>query len=53
MNDMDFVDISGSEKPKNKDTFMIYIYISLIVLLVLSFIVYFFGYDILKPYIKV
>lgn len=53
MNDMDFVDISEGESVKKKDKFMICIYISLIVLVVLSSAIYFFGYDVLKPYIKV
>ena len=53
MNDMQMVDVSDSEPNKKKDKFMIGIYISLIVLVVLGLLVYFFGYDFLKPYIKV
>lgn len=53
MNDMDFVDISECENVKKNDKFMVFIYISLIVLVVLSSVIYFFGYDVLKPYIKV
>lgn len=53
MNDMEFIDISESNITKKKDVFMICIYISLIVLVILSVTIYFFGYDILKPYIKV
>ena len=53
MNDMEFIDISENNTVKKKDKFMIGIYISLIVLVILFIILYIFGYDILKPYIKV
>ncbi len=56
MNDMDMVDVSEKENvelPKKKDKFMIFVYVSLIVLIVLGLLTYFFGYDLLKPYIKV
>ncbi len=52
MDDMRLVDVSEGETVK-KDRFMIGIYISLIILLVLALVVYFFGYEILKPIIKV
>ena len=52
MNDMDIIDISDDNKEK-KDKFMVGIYISLIVLVVLALITYFFLYDVLKPFIKV
>lgn len=48
---MAFVDISDNKKPKDK--FMIGIIISLIILVILGALVYFFGYGLLKPYIKV
>lgn len=51
MNDMEMVDVS--EDVKKKDKFMIGIYISLVVLVILGLIVYFFGYDLLEPLIKV
>lgn len=51
MNDMDMIDVSDT--PKKKDKFMIGIYISLAVLVVLGLLVYFFGYEFLKPYIEV
>lgn len=38
---------------KKKDKFMMGIYIALLVLIVLGLVTYFFGYDVLKPYIKV
>lgn len=62
MDGMQMVDISDNQdknketkqnNKKKKDKFMIGIYISLIVLVVLGLLVYFFGYDLLKPYIKV
>ena len=55
MDSMDFVDISDEkvDTKRKKDKFMTGIYISLIVLVVLAFLVYFFGYDILKPLIRV
>ncbi len=45
--------VDVSEEKKKTDKFMIGIYISLIVLIILGLIVYFFGYEFLKPYIKV
>lgn len=51
MNNMDMVDVSDNIK-KKKDKFMIFIYISLVILVLLSIITYFFLYDFLKPYIK-
>lgn len=62
MDDMQMVDVSDNTEKKDeskrnnkkkKDKFMIGIYIALIVLVVLGSLVYFFGYDLLKPYIKV
>ncbi len=50
MNDLDMIDVSDNSKKKDK--FMIFIYISLILLVLLSTITYFFLYDFLKPYIK-
>lgn len=50
---MDFVDVSEDKKTKKKDRFMLYIYISLILLAILGLLTYFFGYDLLKPIIKV
>lgn len=38
---------------KEPDTFMKKIYISLIILVVLGLLIYFFGYNIFKPFIKV
>ena len=38
---------------KKTDTFMKKIYISLIILVVLGLLIYFFGYNIFKPFIKV
>lgn len=48
---MDFIDVS--DNVKKKDKFMIGVYVSLVVLVVLGLVVYFFGYDVLKPFIKV
>lgn len=56
MNDMDMVDVSENENvkpPKKKDKFMIGVYISLIVLVVLGLLTYLFGYELLKPFIEV
>ena len=54
MNDsMDLVDVSNEKETKKKDRFMLGVYISLILLVALGLIVYFFGYDLLKPIIKV
>ena len=52
MFEMEFEDIS-EEMPKKKDKFMTFVIISLIVLVVSSLIVYFFGYNLLKGFIKV
>lgn len=49
---MDFVDISEDSKPK-KDIFMRIVIISLILLIVLAILTYFFGYDLVKNYIKI
>ena len=38
---------------KKTDTFMKKIYISLIILVVLGLLIYFFGYNIFRPFIKV
>lgn len=38
---------------KKKDTFMKKIYISLIILVALGLLIYFFGYNVFKPFIKV
>ncbi len=51
MDDFDMIDVS--EDVKKKDKFIIGIYISLAVLVVLGLLVYFFGYDIVKSYIQV
>jgi len=57
MNDnMDFIDVSDdvvTENKKKKDVFMIFVYTSLILLVILGSIIYFFGYELLKPFIKV
>jgi hypothetical protein len=52
MQDMEMIDVSDNVK-KKKDKFMIGIYISLIVLVVLGLVTYFFGYELLKPFIEV
>lgn len=51
MQDMEMIDVSDT--PKKKDKFMIGIYISLIVLVVLGLLTYFFGYNLFKPFIEV
>lgn len=53
MNDMELIDVSDEKVEKKKDKFMILIIILLIILVVLGLLTYFFGYDLLKPYIKV
>ncbi len=54
MDNMEFVDVSeDTKKVKKNDKFIKGIYISLLVLVILGCLVYFFGYNILKPYIKV
>lgn len=52
-NDMNLIDVSDEKETKKKDQFLIGVYISLILLVVLGLVVYFFGYDLLKPIIKV
>lgn len=52
-NNMDLVDVSEEKTERKKDKFMVLIYISLIILVVLGLITYFFGYELLKPLIKV
>ncbi len=51
MDEMQMIDVS--ENVKKKDKFMIGIYISILVLIILGLLIYFFGYDFLKPFIKV
>ena len=51
--DMNLIDVSDEKETKKKDRFLIGVYISLILLVVLGLVVYFFGYDLLKPIIKV
>lgn len=53
MDDMELIDVSDDKIEKKKDKFMIVIIILLIILVVLGLLTYFFGYDLLKPYIKV
>ena len=53
MDDMELIDVSDDKIEKKKDKFMIGIRILLIILVVLGLLTYFFGYDLLKPYIKV
>ena len=49
---MDFVDIS-EDTNKKKDKFLIFVIVSLSFLVISFLLIYFFGYEILKPYIKV
>lgn len=51
MQDMEMIDIS--DNVKKKDKFMTGVYISLIVLVVLGLLTYFFGYDLLSRFIEV
>ena len=51
MNDFEMIDVSDEQK--RRDKFMVGIYIALVVLLVLGLAIYFFGYNFLKPFIKV
>lgn len=51
MDDMEMIDVS--EEVKKKDKFMTFVYVSILVLVILSLMVYFFGYDLLKPFIEV
>ncbi len=55
MNDSQMIDVSEDKNvtKKTKDKFMMVIYVSLVILVVLGLVVYFFGYDVLKPFIKV
>lgn len=56
MNDMEIIDMSDTNdklSSKKNDKFMLGVYISLIVLVCLGLIVYFFGYEVLKPFIRV
>lgn len=48
-NNMELIDISD----KKRDKFIIGIIISLIVLVILGTLIYFFGYDLFKVFIKV
>ena len=48
-NNMELIDISD----KKRDKFIIGIIISLIVLVILGTLIYFFGYDLFKDFIKV
>lgn len=50
---LDFIDVSDEKQEIKKDKFMTGIYISLIVLVVLGLATYLFGYQLLKPFIKV
>ena len=52
---MDFIDVSDEDikVEKKKDKFMIFVYTSLVLLVILGSVIYFFGYDLLKPFIKV
>ena len=51
--ELEMFDVSDSGNEKKKDIFMIIIIILLVVLVIGFTIVYFFGYDLLKPYITV
>ena len=52
--DMSIIDVSYENNDNNgKDKFMIGIYISVIILVLLGVMTYFFGYELLKPFIKV
>lgn len=42
----------SKNNPPKKDKFMIGVYISIIVLILLTIIIYFFGYELFKPIIK-
>lgn len=54
MDDFELIDVSdNATSTKKKDKFMLGIYISLIILILLTIILYFFGYELFKPYIKV
>ncbi len=52
MNEND-IEILELPEEKKKDKFMIGIYISLIILVILGLLVYFFGYNLVKDFIKV
>ncbi len=47
--ELEFIDVSE----KKTDKFMVGVVISLIILVLLGGLTYFFGYDLLKPFIKV
>ena len=51
MDNMEFVDIS--DDVKRKDYFMIGIYIAIAILIIAGSLIYFFGYDFFKQFIKV
>ena len=53
MDDMQMIDLSEQNEIVKKDKFMTGIIISLIVLVILFLIIYFFGYEVFKPFIKV
>lgn len=54
MDDFELIDVSDNvTSTKKKDKFMLGIYISLIILILLTIILYFFGYELFKSYIKV
>lgn len=54
MDDFELIDVSDNvTSTKKRDKFMLGIYISLIILILLTIILYFFGYELFKPYIKV
>ena len=53
MDNMEFVDISESDDVKKKDYFMIGIYIAIAILIITGSLIYFFGYDFFKQFIKV
>lgn len=52
-NQVEFIDVSDDVVVPKKDRFMTGIYISLIVLVILGLLVYLFGYELFKPFIKV
>lgn len=53
-NNIEVLDIIDDQnKIKKKDKFMFGIYLSLVILIVLGLLIYFFGYELFKPFIKV
>lgn len=52
-NDLELIDVSEEKVNKKNDRFMMVIYFLLILLVVLGLITYFFGYEVLKPIIRV